>query len=305
MNGNLSTKQRKKKELNQKNNDKTKQTYIKTSNRFEILSQQYGISGNERIQSNTQLIPKPPPIFICGVLNYKKMIDNPFHTTEEETYQCKILRNDTVKIKTPNPDTYRKLIHHLNSNIIIHHTYQMKQDRAYRVVIRNLHYSMSIDEIKEELKKKGHTVRSILNIRHRVNKYPLFMFYVDVEPKEKKQRNLQSAIPKQHENKCRTTLQKNTIIQCKRCQLYGHSKTYCKRTYKCVKCGGNHMTTECQKSKETRAKCALCSCKHTANYCTGLYSPQGCTVYRDLQNARSKLTNKNQQISGKQSHEIT
>ena len=58
----------------------------------------------------------------------------------------------------------------------------MKQDRVYRVVIRNLHYSIPIDEIKE--RKKGHAVRNILNIRHRVNKYPLSMFYVDLEPKE-------------------------------------------------------------------------------------------------------------------------
>jgi hypothetical protein len=53
------------------------------------------------------------------------------------------------------------------------------------------------------------------------------------------------------------------------------------------------MTTEWQKSKETPAKCALCSGEHTANY-------KGCTVYRDLQNARSKLSNRNQQTPGKQ-----
>jgi diaminopimelate epimerase len=104
------------------------------------------------------------------------MTDSLSNITEEETYQCKILRNDTVKINTQNPDTYRKLIRHLNSEKIINRAYQMKQDRAYRVVIRNLHYSMPIDEIKEELKKKGHTVRNIINIRHRVNKYPLSTF---------------------------------------------------------------------------------------------------------------------------------
>ena len=60
----------------------------------------------------------------------------------------------------------------------------MKQDGAYRVVIRNLHYSIPIDEIKEELQKIGHAVRNILNIRHRVKKYPLSMFYVDVQPNE-------------------------------------------------------------------------------------------------------------------------
>ena len=74
-----------------------------------------------------------------------------------------------------------------------------------------------------------------------------------------------------------------TIIQCTRCQLYGHSKSYCTRHYKSVKCGGNHMTTDCQKPKDTPAKCALCSESHTANY-------KGCTVYRDLINARLTQT---------------
>jgi hypothetical protein len=143
-----------KRELNQKNDDKTKQTSITTSNRFEALSPQNGSNTDEKTQPNTKLTHKPPPIYIYAVLNYKKMIDNLSNITEEETYQCKILRNDTVEINNLNPDTNRKLIQYLNSEKIIHHTYRMKQDRAYRVVIRNLHYSMPIDEIKEELQKK-------------------------------------------------------------------------------------------------------------------------------------------------------
>jgi hypothetical protein len=60
----------------------------------------------------------------------------------------------------------------------------MKQDRAYSVVIRNLHYSIPIDDIKEELQKNGHPVRNIFKIRHKVNKHPLSMVYVDLEPKD-------------------------------------------------------------------------------------------------------------------------
>jgi hypothetical protein len=51
---------KKKRKLNQKNEDKTKQTYIKTSNRFEALSQQNGSNSNEQ----TQITPEPPPIYI-------------------------------------------------------------------------------------------------------------------------------------------------------------------------------------------------------------------------------------------------
>jgi hypothetical protein len=233
----LSTKQRKEKENKQTHDNKTHQTYIETSNRFEALSEQNGNSNKEQTQSNTQLPPKPPPIFIYGVLNYKKTIDNLSNITEEETYQCKILRNNTVKTKTQNPDTYRQFIRHLNSEKVIHNTYQMKQERAYRVVIRNLHYSMPIDEIKELLKKKGHTVCNILNIKQS-KQIPLSMFYVDLEPKE----NNKEIYNLQYLNNMKINVElpnkKNIIIQCTRCQLYGHSKTYCKRAYKCVKCGG-------------------------------------------------------------------
>jgi hypothetical protein len=97
---------------------------------------------------------------------------------------------------------------------------------------------MPIDEIKEVLKKKERTVRNILNIRHRVNQYPLSMFYVDLEPKE----NNNEIYSVQYLNNMKINVEppnkKNTIIQCARCQLYGHSKTYCKRPYKCVKCEG-------------------------------------------------------------------
>ena len=169
----------------------------------------------------------------------------------------------------------------------------MKQDRAYRVVIRNLHYSIPIDEMKEELQKKGHAVRNILNIRHRVNNYPLSMFYVDLEPKENKKEIYNLQYLNNMKINIEPPYKKNTIIQCTRCQPYGHSKTFCTRPYKCVKCGGNHMTTECQKPKERPAKCALCSGQHTANY-------KGCTVYRDLQNAKNNSTNRKQQIPNRQ-----
>ena len=64
---------------------KNKTNLITTSNRFETLSPQNGSNSNEQTQPNTQLAPKPPPIFIYGVFNYKKMIDNLSNITEEET----------------------------------------------------------------------------------------------------------------------------------------------------------------------------------------------------------------------------
>lgn len=257
---------------------------IQTGNRFEPL-----INPTVNIQTTEPKTPNPPPIFIYGVRDFNKMTDNLSQITEEETYQCKALQNDTIKINTKDPEVYKKLVRHLNSEKIIHHTYQMSQDRAYRIVIRNLHYSIPVENIKVELENKGHTVRNILNIRHRVSKHPLMMFYVDLEPKPNNKdvfkieflNNMKIIIEPPHKKK--------GIIQCTRCQLYGHSKSYCTRPYSCVKCGGDHNSTDCNKPRDTPPKCVLCSDHHTANY-------KGCVVYRDLQNKRNKNTFTNQQF---------
>jgi hypothetical protein len=90
---------------------------------------------------------------------------------------------NTVKITLKTVESYRKLVHHLKDEGIVYHTYQLKEDRAYRIVIRGLHPSIQTEEIKEELSSKGHKVRNLVNVKHRLTKNPLPIFYVDLEPK--------------------------------------------------------------------------------------------------------------------------
>jgi len=56
---------------------------------------------------------------------------------------------------------------------IVHHTYQIKAELAYRIVIRHLHHSVPLEDIKEELHEECHTVRNIMNIKHKQTKDPL------------------------------------------------------------------------------------------------------------------------------------
>jgi len=64
---------------------------------------------------------------------------------------------------------------------IVHHTCQVKAERAYRIVIKHLHHSVPLNNIKEELQKEGHMVRNIMNIKHKQTK-DLSLFSVDLEP---------------------------------------------------------------------------------------------------------------------------
>lgn len=73
---------------------------------------------------------------------------------------------------------------------------------------------------------------------------------------------------------------KRQIPQCATCQRYGHIRGFCFRKPRCVKCVGDHATSNCQRKGLTEyVKCILCGGNHPANY-------KGCSVYKDLQKAK-------------------
>jgi hypothetical protein len=134
---------------------------INTQNRYEELS----MLSDEDMQTNetTEIATNTknenlrksrlPPIYIYGVTNYHAMVEHLATTVEEEQYYCKALSNETIKINVTTPDSYWKLIKQLQQEKIVHHTYQIREEREYRVVIRNLHHSVAMGGIKEEIEK--------------------------------------------------------------------------------------------------------------------------------------------------------
>jgi hypothetical protein len=57
------------------------------------------------------------------------------------------------------------MVREFNEQHVYHHTSQLKEERAYRIVIRYLHHSTNLDDIEQELAELGHTVRNIINVR--------------------------------------------------------------------------------------------------------------------------------------------
>jgi hypothetical protein len=56
------------------------------------------------------------------------------------------------------PETYRNLVNYFTDNNIFHHTYQLKEEGAYRIVIKYLHHSTDTEDIRQELFELGHNV---------------------------------------------------------------------------------------------------------------------------------------------------
>ncbi|CAH2208049.1 jg26164 [Pararge aegeria aegeria] len=282
----IPTRRKKRKETSPIHNDVNKKQknspdfVIPTRNSFELLDTE---PTNKTNNTDKVYVPKPEPIFVTGVINVNSLKDVLNKFVKSDLYLMTTLRSGhVIKIIPKDIQTYKTIRENFIADNISHYTYQLKSERAYRVVLRGLHASENTTEISEELYEIGHEVRQIVNIRHRATKEPLPVFYVDLEPKP----NNKAIFDVKYLNNMKITFEapykKKEIIQCKRCQRFGHSKNQCFRPYRCVKCGSAHPTTTCTKKPDTEATCANCDEKHPASY-------KGCKVYKQYRERILKL----------------
>jgi len=224
--------------------------------------------------------PPPPPIFLTSPINFVTLCKNLEQITKNEGFLCKS-NSKTIKINLHSASSYRAVISLFNENKLEYHTYQSHEEKSYRVVIRNLHHTIPTDYIKDEIEKHGFMVKNVTNILKSQSKEPLPLFFVDLNPSPNNQDIFKI------NNLCFSKVKfeaphiRRDLVQCHRCQQYGHTKSYCNHLPKCVRCGDNHTSDQCSKPKDLPAKCALCSNAHPANY-------RGCTVHKDLQRLRKK-----------------
>jgi hypothetical protein len=123
----------------------------------------------------------------------------------------------------------------------------------------------------------------VFNILHLLTKSPLPLYFVDLEPSDNNKDIFDLHFLCNMKITVEAPRKKISIVQCTRCQSYGHTKTYCARPFVCVKCGGDHDTAEYTKDPASTPTCALCGGAHSAN-------SKGCDVYRRLQTARCDST---------------
>uniref|UniRef100_A0A1B0CIJ5 Putative nucleic-acid-binding protein from transposon x-element n=1 Tax=Lutzomyia longipalpis TaxID=7200 RepID=A0A1B0CIJ5_LUTLO len=220
--------------------------------------------------------PRPPPIFVYGVEDIMPLQDLLLKEAKGQ-YSYKSLNDGEVKIQMTTADDYRAVMRELRAKGTELHSYQFKKDRAFRVVLKGIHHSVKTDDIKAELAALGHNVQSIVNVKHGRTKMPLSMFYVNLERKDNN-KNIYEIIRLLHfVVEFQAPRAKKELPQCTRCQHFGHTKSFCTRSPRCVKCLGDHLTTDCRrKTRDDAVRCANCGGAHPANY-------RGCEVHKQLQ----------------------
>lgn len=245
--------------------------------------------------------PSPPPINIIGITTYGEIKE--LLKENKNNYKITSLNNNVWKINMPDIESYRNLSAKLNQSGIQWFTFENKIERTLKVMARGIHSSVEKSEIIADLKLKGFKVLDAVNILKKdrnINKkgereyikrpLPLFMLTFEHSESIDKIFALNGI--------CNMTVKiehlrrgKGVITQCKKCQAYNHTQTYCMCEARCVKCAGKHMTNQCNIGKDVPPKCVNCLENHPANY-------RGCEVAKQLQKIRnSKETGKNKNKS--------
>jgi hypothetical protein len=241
----------------------------------------------EEVKNKKKETP-PPPIIVDGIKSLESLHKSLKKVTSDEKFRIKLLSRETFKVNSVDSETYRNITKELINDGFNWHSYENKQVRPIRVMIKKLHHSCSIESIMEDLKAKGLLVVDVVNKLKWKTKEPLDMFMVSFSAEE----NVKKVFELKHILGCRVEVEAlkkvNLIPQCKRCQAFNHTQAYCNKEARCVKCAGKHASKECTKPSEALPKCIHCGEAHPASY-------RGCSVAIELQKIRnsSRVASKN------------
>jgi hypothetical protein len=247
---------------------------IITSNRFTALQP-------EEIQDSNpppgkEDTPKPPPIYITNVTIIPPLLQLLDQITPN-LYEVKALAKNQVKVQPKTSESYRLITKALLDRNTQFHTYKLKEERTYRVVLKNMHYSIAPEDIKTEIEKLGHKVANVWNAKHPRTKQPISIFFIDLYPAPNNKDIFNIEFLQQCKIQFEPPRHARDLAQCANCQRYGHTKNFCHLQPRCVKCAGSHPTIQCpRKERSSDVRCVLCEGNHPANY-------KGCMVYKELQ----------------------
>jgi hypothetical protein len=160
-------------------NTSNKTTIGSTQPRFVSLSDEEDT--DHLHEAAADIRPKLPPIFASDVTTILPLLQLLYQIVKQQ-YEIKALPDNQVRIQPKTPDSYRVIIKVLAEKNTPFHIYKPKDEQNYRVMLKNMHYSINPADIQSEVEKLGHTVANIFTIKHHSTKLPLSMFFFDFKP---------------------------------------------------------------------------------------------------------------------------
>lgn len=155
-------------------------------------------------------------IFIKSYLNYKTFGDVIKLLIDLEEFFCKI-RINNLKLQIKTPDSFRKVTKLLKENEVEFYTYQIKQEKPYRVVLPNLFHITLNNLTIQELSDNGFIARQVVNVINKITKLQLPLFFIDLEPDQNSKDIFKLNLMCYTKIKVKEPYPRRQLIQCLRC----------------------------------------------------------------------------------------
>lgn len=246
---------------------------VPVSNKFQVLENQEQMETASNNSTTSQLggdkvkTVKPPPIIIHHkILKHTEFIEG-LGKEVKKGFHIKNTKNIT-NVFINDIEEYRKYLSVLEKDEVNFHTYSEKENKTHAFLLKGLDSNPTLEEIKCEIEERYNV--KIVNI-HNLKNTSRDMYLV-ITDNTIYLRFLVGNV----KYVCHTKIQwerytsRTPVLQCRRCQRWGHATTNCKAKPVCTKCGEDHWTRECKNvnkdNKETHQniKCANCKGKHLA-----------------------------------------
>lgn len=208
-------------------------TKLALTNRYEALSDESDEETPSPPEEKPKKCVKPTPVVMHGVAANQKELIEAFSDVAKNKFYLRKSANTTSVFFT-NADDNQVFIQMLLRDKTSFNTYTEKATKTHGFVIRGLSHDIEPEDILTNI-KSNYNVNVLRCFKMKTSGPALFLLVTDTK-----------------------TLPKKRIIQCHRCQQWGHASSNCYGEIKCLKCAGTHLTQECTKSPDTAAKCANC-----------------------------------------------
>lgn len=231
------------------------------------------INENQSPEPNVKKI-KIPPIYLHNAdkLRYQEILADLKENAKSEF--TTVHKNNQLRINVTSIEDYRAMTKHFSDNNLSYHTFKDPENNNLSVIIRNVPVSLTETEIKEELDDLKYPIIKVARLYNR-SRHPIPLCAVDLSNTQEGKQIL--SLEKLNYSIVEVELRRKSkeIPQCKRCQLYGHTRNYCQSQPRCVKCTGHHLYNNCPKKPGEDPQCCNCLEKHPANH-------KGCSYYKQI-----------------------
>lgn len=210
----------------------------------------------------------PPPLFIQDKEKWTRI--RPLLSTHKVDWTSIRAVKTGIRVQVSTSENHRVLTRLLRHENVGFHTYALEEEKVLRVVLRGVPKEILPEFILEDLKAQGFPVREVHRLYSGRTKtaFDLVLVILDRSPEGKAIFNVKKVVDLSG-IVVETPRRGGSPSQCHRCQLYGHAARFCFARPRCVKCLGDHGTTECSRTPQTPEPpgCVLCGkLGHTANY---------------------------------------